>query len=174
MHESLWEAAAWVHPSAVVLGDVALGAAVSVWPCAVLRGDSDRITIGAGTNVQDGAILHVDPGVPCTVGARCTIGHRAVVHGCTVEDEVLVGMGAIILNRAVIGAGSIIGAGALIPEGMIVPAASLVLGVPGRIVRAVRDDERAAQVAGALRYVHRAAAHARGEYPAWGAGAREG
>jgi carbonic anhydrase/acetyltransferase-like protein (isoleucine patch superfamily) len=172
MQEPLLDAAPWVHPSAVVLGNVALGAAVSVWPCAVLRGDSDRITVGVGSNVQDGAILHVDPGVPCTVGARCTIGHRAVVHGCTVEDEVLVGMGAIILNRAVIGAGSIIGAGALIPEGMIVPASSLVLGVPGRIVRAVRADERAAQVAGALRYVQRAAEHARGAYLPWGTGVR--
>ncbi len=164
--------AAWVHPSAVVVGDVVLGRDVSVWPCAVLRGDSDRIAIGDATNVQDGAVVHVDPGVPCTVGARCTIGHRAVVHGCTVGDEVLVGMGAIILNGAVIGAGSIIGAGAVIPEGMIVPPASLVLGVPGRVVRAVRDDERAAQVAGAARYVERAAAHAAGAYAPWSADGR--
>ncbi len=162
--------APWVHPSAVVVGDVLLGVAVSVWPCAVLRGDSDRITVGGGTNVQDGAILHADPGVPCTIGAHCTIGHRAVVHGCTVEDDVLVGMGAIIMNRAVIGAGSIIGAGAVIPEGMVVPAQSLVLGVPGRIIRSVREEERRAQVAAARRYVERAHAHAQGAYPSWADG----
>src|SRR5690606_1698248 len=93
----------WIHPSAVVLGDVVLGNDVSVWPTAVLRGDSDRITIGAGTNIQDGAVVHVDPGVPCVIGAQVTVGHRAIVHGATVEYGCLIGMGAIVLNGAVIG-----------------------------------------------------------------------
>ena len=134
---------AFVHPLAYVFGDVVLGARASVWPFAVLRGDSDRISVGAESNVQDGCVLHADPGVPCTVGARVGIGHRAVVHGATVEDECLIGIGAIVLNRAVIGRGSIVGAGAVVREGMVVPPDSLVLGVPGRVVRATTDDERA-------------------------------
>jgi carbonic anhydrase/acetyltransferase-like protein (isoleucine patch superfamily) len=156
--------APFIHATAVVLGRVVLGADVSVWPCAVLRGDSDVITVGAGTNLQDGVVVHVDPGVPCVIGARCTVGHRAIVHGCTVEDEVLIGMGAIILNHAVIGTGSIIGAGAVVREGMVVPPRSLVLGVPGRVVREVQDDEVRATIDSAARYVDRAAAHARGEF----------
>lgn len=155
---------AWIHPTAVVLGDVQLGADVSVWPTAVLRGDSDRITVGAGSNLQDGVVVHVDPGLPCTIGARCVVGHRAIVHGCTIEDEVLIGMGAIVLNGAVVGAGSIIGAGAVVREGLVVPPMSLVLGVPGKVMRAVSEAERARTVDGALRYVARAAAHAAGRY----------
>ena len=133
---------AFVHPLAYVFGDVVLGAHASVWPFAVLRGDSDRITVGAESNVQDGCVLHADPGVPCTVGARTAIGHRAVVHGATVEDDCLIGIGAIVLNRAVIGRGSIVGAGAVVREGMVVPPNSLVLGVPARIARGTTDDER--------------------------------
>ena len=105
----------FIHETAVVVGDVVLGARVSIWPCAVVRADSDRITIGAESNVQDGAVLHCDPGVPCTIGARVTVGHRAVVHGATVEDDSLIGIGAIVLNHAVVGAGSIVGAGAVVP-----------------------------------------------------------
>ena len=134
---------AFVHPLAYVYGDVELGARASVWPFAVLRGDSDRIVVGAESNVQDGCVLHADPGVPCIVGARVAIGHRAVVHGATVQDDCLIGIGAVVLNRAVIGTGSIVGAGAVIREGMVVPPNSLVLGVPGRILRATTDDERA-------------------------------
>jgi carbonic anhydrase/acetyltransferase-like protein (isoleucine patch superfamily) len=134
---------AFVHPLAYVYGDVALGAAASVWPFAVLRGDSDRITVGPESNVQDGCVLHADPGVPCTIGARVASGHRAVGHGATVEDDCLIGIGAVVLNRAVIGRGSIVGAGAVVREGMVVPAGSLVLGVPGRVVRATTDEERA-------------------------------
>ena len=133
---------AFVHPLAYVYGDVELGARASVWPFAVLRGDSDRIVVGAASNVQDGCVLHADPGVPCIVGARVGIGHRAVVHGATVEDDCLIGIGAIVLNRAVIGSGSIVGAGAVVREGMVVPPNSLVLGVPGRVVRETTDDER--------------------------------
>jgi carbonic anhydrase/acetyltransferase-like protein (isoleucine patch superfamily) len=155
----------FVHASAVVLGDVVLGSGVSVWPLAVLRGDSDRISVGDDSNIQDGVVVHVDPGVPCVIGARVTVGHRAIVHGATVEDECLIGMGAIILNHAVIGAGSIIGAGAVVREGMQVPPGSLVLGVPGRVVREVTPEERARNVSSAAGYVARAAAHARGDFP---------
>lgn len=134
---------AFVHPLAYVYGDVVLGPRASVWPFAVLRGDSDRIAVGADSNVQDGSVLHADPGAPCTIGARVAIGHRAVVHGATVDDDALIGMGAIVLNRAVIGSGSIVGAGAVVREGMVVPPNSLVLGVPARVVRETTDEERA-------------------------------
>jgi len=133
----------YVHESAVIIGNVTLGRDASVWPTAVLRGDNDSIVIGDETNVQDGTIVHVDPGVPVRVGNRVTIGHRAVIHGCTIEDDCLIGIGAIVLNGAVIGTGSMIGAGAVVPEGMIVPPGSLVLGVPGKVVRQVDDALRA-------------------------------
>jgi len=133
----------YIHPSAVIIGNVTLGRDASVWPTAVLRGDSDAIVIGDETNVQDGTIIHVDPGVPVRVGNRVTIGHRAVIHGCTIEDDSLIGIGAVVLNGAVIGTGSVIGAGAVVAEGMIVPPGSLVLGVPGKVVRPVDDEWRA-------------------------------
>jgi carbonic anhydrase/acetyltransferase-like protein (isoleucine patch superfamily) len=97
----------FIHPLAIVLGDVTLGEGASVWPSAVLRGDTDSITIGAGSNVQDGAVIHVDPGLPCAIGDRVTIGHRAIVHAATVEDECLIGMGAVVLNGCVVGRGSV-------------------------------------------------------------------
>ena len=158
----------YIHPAAIVCGDVTLGAGASVWPTAVVRGDSAPIVIGAGTNVQDGAVLHVDAGVPCTVGDRVAIGHRAIVHGATVEDECLIGMGAIVLNRVRVGRGSIIGAGALCPEGMVVPPGSLVLGIPGRVVRqtTAAEQERIARTVAsylALQERHRA-----GEFPSRG------
>jgi carbonic anhydrase/acetyltransferase-like protein (isoleucine patch superfamily) len=133
---------AYVHPAAVVTGDVTLGARVSVWPTAVIRGDTDSIVIGPDTNVQDGTIIHVDHGVPTTIGARVGIGHRAIVHGATIEDDVLIAMGAILLNRVHVGTGSIIGAGAVCTEGMQIPPNSLVLGVPARVVRETTDAER--------------------------------
>lgn len=133
---------AFVHPAAHVIGNVTLGARVSVWPTAVLRGDSDAITGGEDSNIQDGTIVHVDPGVPCTIGARVAIGHRAIVHGATVDDDCLIGMGAILLNRVHVGTGSIVGAGAVCREGMDIPPGSLVVGVPGRIVRQVTEAER--------------------------------
>jgi carbonic anhydrase/acetyltransferase-like protein (isoleucine patch superfamily) len=134
--------AAYVHPAAVVIGDVTLGARVSVWPTAVIRGDTDRITIGADTNVQDGTIVHVDHGVPTTIGARVGIGHRAIVHGATIEDDVLIARGAVLLNNVHVGTGSIVGAGAVCTEGMRIPPNSLVLGIPARIVRQTTDAER--------------------------------
>ncbi len=132
---------AYVHPTAVVLGDVTLGAHVSVWPTAVIRGDSDSITIGDDSNVQDGTIIHVDSGLPCTIGKRVGIGHRAIIHGATVEDDVLIAMGAILLNGSYVGTGSIVGAGAVVREGMKIPPNSLVLGVPGRIARSTTGEE---------------------------------
>lgn len=133
---------AFIHPSAVVTGDVVLGARVSVWPTAVIRGDTDRIVIGDETNVQDGTVVHVDHGVPTTIGRRVGIGHRAIVHGATIEDEVLIAMGAVLLNNVHVATGSIVGAGAVCPEGMRIPANSLVLGVPARVIRRTTEAER--------------------------------
>jgi carbonic anhydrase/acetyltransferase-like protein (isoleucine patch superfamily) len=133
---------AYIHSSAVVTGDVTLGAHVSVWPTAVIRGDTDRIVVGADTNVQDGTIIHVDQGVPTTIGARVGIGHRAIVHGATIEDDVLIAMGAVLLNRVHVGTGSIVGAGAVCTEGMRIPPNSLVVGVPARVLRQTTDAER--------------------------------
>ena len=133
---------AYVHPAAVVTGDVTLGAHVSVWPTAVIRGDTDRIVIGAETNVQDGTIIHVDEGVPTTIGARVGIGHRAIIHGSTIADDVLIAMGAVLLNGVKVGTGSIVGAGAVCTEGMEIPPNSLVLGVPGRVIRLTTEAER--------------------------------
>lgn len=134
---------AFVHPLAYVTGDVTLGPRVSIWPYASLRGDSDVITIGDDSNVQDGCVIHVDDNVPCEIGKRVGIGHRAIVHGAVVEDDVLIAMGAILLNGVRVSSGSIIGAGAVVREGFVVPPNSLVLGVPGRIVRETTLPERA-------------------------------
>jgi carbonic anhydrase/acetyltransferase-like protein (isoleucine patch superfamily) len=160
-----------VHPSAfiastaVVMGDVALGAESSVWYGAVLRGDMAPIRIGAQTNLQDGTIVHVDEGVPCIVGARVGVGHRALLHGCTVEEDCLVGMGAILLNNVVVGRGSVVAAGALLREGMKVPPGSLVMGVPGRVVRPV-DAELTRRIEFTWRhYVEQARRHAAGMFP---------
>jgi carbonic anhydrase/acetyltransferase-like protein (isoleucine patch superfamily) len=152
-------ASAFVHPRASVSGRVTLGDLVSVWAGAVLRGDADQITIGDGSNIQDLVMVHADLGVPTHVGARVTVGHRAILHGCRIDDDVLIGMGAILLNRCLIGSGSIIGAGALIPEGTVVPANSLMIGVPAKAVRATTDAERAALALSAERYQQLAAAH---------------
>mgnify|MGYP001263449730 FL=1 len=146
----------YIHESSVIIGNVTLGRDSSVWPTAVLRGDIDSIVIGDETNVQDGAIVHVDYGVPVRIGHRVTIGHRAVIHGCTIEDDCLIGIGAIILNRAVIGTGSVVGAGAVVREDMVVPPGSLVLGVPARVVRPVDDELRERIAHGARTYVERA------------------
>ena len=132
----------FIHPTAVVLGNVVMGDRVSVWPTVVIRGDNDRITIGDDTNVQDGTVVHADPGIPTTIGKRVAIGHRAIVHGSVIEDDCLIGMGAILLNGVHVGTGSIVGAGAVCREGMDIPPNSLVLGIPGRIVRETTDAER--------------------------------
>lgn len=148
-----------VDDTAVVIGRVRLGRDASVWPTAVIRGDTDLIEVGDSSNVQDGAVLHADEGVPCHVGARVTVGHRAVVHGCTVEDECLIGMGAIVMNHARVGTGSIVAAGAVISEGTRIPPGSLVVGVPGRVVRDTTAAERDAIVRSAEHYVRMIARH---------------
>jgi len=140
-------ATAWVHASAVIIGDVTLGEHVSVWPGAVLRGDRDAIVVGARSNVQDGVVIHCDPGLPCTIGERVTIGHRAVVHGATVGDGSLIGIGAVVLNGAMIGEGALIAAGAVVSERMVVDAHMLVAGVPAVAKKPLSDEQRA-RVAG--------------------------
>jgi carbonic anhydrase/acetyltransferase-like protein (isoleucine patch superfamily) len=155
---------AFIHPEAIVLGNVSLGAHASVWPAAVLRGDSERIVVGESSNVQDATILHADPGVPCLIGARVGIGHRAIVHGAIVEDECLIGMGAILLNRVRVGRGSIVGAGALCPEGMDIPPRSLVLGVPGRVIREVSAGEQDRIAATVRSYLELSRRHRDGEF----------
>jgi len=162
---------AYVHPAAVVCGAVSLGARASVWPGAVLRGDVDSIAVGDESNIQDGAVLHVDAGVPCTLGARVAVGHRAIVHGATVEDDCLIGMGAVLLNRVLVGRGSIVGAGAVCPEGMIIPSGSLVLGVPARVTRTVTADERLRIASTVASYVRLQERHRAGEFPLLQAGA---
>lgn len=132
---------AWVAPSADVIGDARLGDDASVWFGAVIRADNTPIIVGAGSNIQEGAMLHSDPDAPLTVGTGCTIGHHAILHGCTVGNNVLIGMGAILLNHAVIGEGSIVGAGALVTENKVFPPHSLIVGSPARAVRAL--DEQA-------------------------------
>lgn len=156
----------FIHDTAVVIGRVHLGDRASVWPSAVIRGDVEEISVGCDTNVQDGAVLHADPGMPCTVGDRVTIGHRATVHGCTVGDECLIGIGATVLNGARIGSQSIIGAHALVPEGMEIPSGVLVVGVPAKVRRELTDEERAGLAAQAARYVANAARHAQEARPA--------
>jgi gamma-carbonic anhydrase len=144
---------AFVAPGAVVLGAVTLAADSSIWYTSVLRGDINEIHVGPQSNVQDGSVLHVSDAFPCVLGARVSVGHRAIVHAAEVGDEVLVGMGAIILDGARIGPRCVIAAGALVTKGMVVPEGSLVMGSPGRIVRALTPEERQANARLALKYV---------------------
>lgn len=143
---------AWVAPSATVAGKVRLGTGASVWFGAVLRGDAEWLSLGAGTNFQDGAVGHADPGFPLVVGENVTVGHKAILHGCTVGDGSLIGMGAIVLNGARIGRGCLIGAGALVPEGREIPDGMLVLGAPAKPVRELTADQRAGLLASAAHY----------------------
>jgi len=152
-------ASAWVAPGAYVIGDVHLDEESSVWYGAVLRGDTEPIRIGARSNVQDGCVLHADPGYPAVVGEGCVVGHNAVVHGCEVEDDCLIGMGATILNGAKIGEGSIVAAGAVVPEGREFPPGSLIVGIPAKRVGDVSDEQTKEIASGASEYVERAAAH---------------
>ena len=131
----------WIAPTATVIGKVRIGAGVGVWFGAVVRGDGEAIVIGRDTNLQEQVVVHTDPDFPVTAGAGCTVGHRAILHGCTLGDNVLVGMGAIVLNGARIGDNCLIGAGALVPEGREVPAGSLVIGMPGKVARALTAEE---------------------------------
>ena len=134
---------AWVAPNATVVGAVTVGPGASLWYGVVVRADAETITVGARSNLQDGVVLHTDPGLHLVVGEGVSVGHGAVVHGCRIEDDVLVGMGAVVMNGAVIGTGSMIGAGALVPAGTVVPPRSLVVGTPGKVRRETTDDELA-------------------------------
>ncbi|RZL59669.1 MAG: gamma carbonic anhydrase family protein [Sphingomonas sp.] len=152
--------AAYVAPGAAVIGRVVLGARASVWFGAVVRGDNDPITIGDESNIQDGAMIHADPGVPTTIGREVTVGHHAIVHGASVGDRSLIGMGATLLNRAVIGADSIVGANALVTEGKVFPDGSLIVGAPARLVRPLTEAEIAGLRLSAATYVANARRYA--------------
>ncbi|MGW4356389.1 gamma carbonic anhydrase family protein [Nocardia sp. NPDC004582] len=162
-HAPTIDETAWIAPNATVAGRVRLESEVSVWYSAVLRGDMDEITVGARSNIQDGCVLHADPGFPCTVGEGVSVGHNAILHGCTVGDDVLIGMGATVLNGAVIGEGSLIAANALVPEGAQIPPGSLVAGVPGKVRRELSEAERDHIRLNAVAYLHNTALHRQGQ-----------
>jgi len=145
----------YIAPGATLAGSIVLENDVNIWFGVVIRGDNDRVHIGEGTNVQDGSVLHVDPGFPLTLGRNVTIGHRATLHGCTVGDGALVGINSVVMNGARIGAGSLIGAGCLVPEGKQIPPGVLVIGTPGRVVRELRQDEKDSLLGFARDYVER-------------------
>ncbi|MBG6158158.1 carbonic anhydrase/acetyltransferase-like protein (isoleucine patch superfamily) [Labrenzia sp. EL_159] len=132
----------WIAPNATLIGDIRLREAASVWFGAILRGDNEPVIVGPRSNVQDGCVFHTDMGYPLTIGADCTIGHNAILHGCTVKDNSLIGMGATVLNGAIIGSNCIIGANALIGEGKEIPDNSLVVGIPGKVVRTLPDEAK--------------------------------
>jgi carbonic anhydrase/acetyltransferase-like protein (isoleucine patch superfamily) len=140
-HQEKIHPSAFIAPNVVLIGNVTVGAEASLWFNVVVRGDTEAIVIGAQTNVQDGCILHADPGEPCTLGARVTLGHGAIVHSAIVDDDVLIGIRATVLDGARIGMGSVIAAGTLIPPGTIIPPRSLVMGVPGKIIRPTTEAE---------------------------------
>lgn len=147
---------AFVAPNATLIGNVTLGERSSVWFGAVLRGDIEPIRIGAGSNVQEGVVMHTDPGFPLEIGADVTVGHQAMLHGCTVGAGALVGIQAVILNGAVVGAGSLVGAGAIVTERKQFPERSLILGAPARVVRALTEEEIARLKTSAADYARRA------------------
>jgi carbonic anhydrase/acetyltransferase-like protein (isoleucine patch superfamily) len=151
------DASAWVAPDANVIGSVTLGAGASVWFGATLRGDTEPILVGEGSNVQEASVLHTDLGFPLTIGRDCTIGHKAMLHGCTIGDETLIGMGATVLNGARIGRNCLIGAGALVTEGKVIPDGSLVMGMPAKVVRDLDATAIAGLRASARHYQERAA-----------------
>ncbi|MCE1177982.1 MAG: gamma carbonic anhydrase family protein [Micrococcales bacterium] len=151
---------AWCADDADLIGQVTLGEESSVWFTSVLRADGDAITIGARSNIQDGCVLHTDPGRPLRVGDDVSVGHRAVLHGCTIGDRVLVGMGAIVLNGATVGAGSLIAAGTVILEGTEIPPGSLVAGVPGKVRRETTEQEQGHIALNAAHYVQLRRIHA--------------
>ena len=150
---------AWVAPNATLIGRVSLAGSASVFYSSVLRGDMDSITIGERSNIQDGCVVHTDTGFPAVVGAGVSVGHRAVLHGCTVEDDCLIGMGAVVLNGAVVGAGSLVAAGAVVTEGMQIPPGSLVAGVPAKVRKELDEDGIEALRENARIYVDLAAEH---------------
>lgn len=151
---------AFVAPNATIIGNATLASGSSVFYGTVIRADSDAITLGEGSNLQDNVVVHCDAGVPANIGARVSVGHGAVVHGCTVEDDCLIGMGATVMNNAVIGTGSLVAGGAVVLEGTIVPPRSLVAGVPAKVRRELSDEEIDGIRANAAHYVELARAHA--------------
>jgi len=156
---------AFIAPTADVMGDVGLAEDSSVWYQAVLRGDIGPIRIGARSNIQDLTMVHVDEGIPCTIGADVAVGHRCILHGCTIEDECLIGMGSVLLNSVRVGTGSIIGAGSVVTEGRDIPPGSLVMGVPAKVVRPVDKDLRARLRLTVDHYVNLARLHRQGRFP---------
>lgn len=145
----------WVAPDANVIGNVILHSGVGIWFGATLRGDNEPLEIGEGTNVQENTVMHSDMGYPVRIGRNCTIGHKAMIHGCIIGDETLIGMGATILNGAKIGSGCLIGAGALVTEGKEIPDGSLVMGMPGKVVRHFDEEGRKANIRSAVGYQER-------------------
>ena len=143
----------WIAPSASVIGEVILRKDASIWFNAVLRADNEPIYIGEGSNVQDGAIIHTDPGMPCRVGKMVTVGHMAMLHGCTVGDGSLIGIGSVVLNGAKIGKNCIIGSKALVTEGMEIPDGSMVLGIPGKVKKPLNEEEQSIVSIGAEHYI---------------------
>jgi carbonic anhydrase/acetyltransferase-like protein (isoleucine patch superfamily) len=143
----------WIAPNAVLIGRVRLEKNASVWWNAVLRADNEPITVGEGSNVQDGSVLHTDPGFPLTIGRHVTVGHMVMLHGCTIGDESLIGIGSVVMNGARIGKGSVVGAKALITEGKEFPDYSMIMGAPGKVVRQLTPEEAARFGRGAQRYV---------------------
>ena len=160
------EASNWIAPDAVLIGNIDVGRNAGFWFGAVLRGDNEPIAIGADTNVQEHVVMHTDPGFPLTVGSGCTIGHRALLHGCTIGDNSLVGMGAIVLNGARIGSNCLVGAGALVTEGKEFPDNSLIVGSPARLVRTLDEQAAARLRASAQHYVANGSRFRNGLQPA--------
>ncbi len=156
------EGACWVAPDAVLIGKIRLERNASVWFGAVLRGDNEWIAVGEGSNVQDGAVLHTDPGLKLSIGRNCTIGHKAILHGCTIGDNTLIGMGATILNGARIGSNCLIGANALVTEGKVIPDNSLVMGAPAKVVRELDAEAVAGLSKAAANYVRNWQRYAKG------------
>jgi carbonic anhydrase/acetyltransferase-like protein (isoleucine patch superfamily) len=154
------DATAWVAPGSTIIGSVRMAPRASVWYGSVLRGDMEGISIGAGSNIQDGCVVHADPGFPTAVGSGVSVGHRVVLHGCTIGDDVLIGMGAVVLNGARIGSGSLVAAGAVVLEGVVIPPGSLVAGLPARVRRELSEEEQADIVRNADGYAARARSHA--------------
>ncbi|SPH17850.1 2,3,4,5-tetrahydropyridine-2,6-dicarboxylate N-acetyltransferase [Defluviimonas aquaemixtae] len=152
----------WVAPDANLIGKVVLEDGASVWFGCTLRGDNEEIRVGRGANLQENVVCHTDPGFPLTIGPDCTVGHKAMLHGCTIGEGALIGMGATVLNGAKIGRGCLIGAGALITEGKEIPDSSLVVGSPGKVVRMLDEEARAALLETAARYRKNAARYTKG------------
>ena len=143
----------WIAPNATVIGDIHLAKDASIWFNAVLRGDNEPIYVGEGSNVQDGSIIHTDPGFSCSIGKNVTVGHLAMLHGCSIGDGSLIGIGSVILNGAKIGKNCIIGSKALVTEGMDIPDGSMVLGIPGKIKKTLSEEEQSLVPLGAEHYI---------------------